>query len=53
MQRTGELAFRVGGYVGGHQTLLGATGEFPEGLQPFAVYYCPRCGKVDLYYPGT
>lgn len=53
MQKTGELAFRVGGYVGASGMFPGDFNQLAEGLQPFAVYYCQRCGKVDLYYPGT
>ena len=48
----GELEFRVGGYGGVEAALLGDFNELQERIQPFNAYYCPRCGRVDLYWPG-
>jgi len=52
MTRSGELNFRVGGSVGGSAFLKGNWNELSEQLQPFSVYHCPSCGKIDLYEPG-
>ncbi|MGI0054174.1 MAG: hypothetical protein ACREBZ_00390 [Thermoplasmata archaeon] len=52
MTRSGELEFRVGGYTGGSGLLLGQWNQLAEQKQPFSVYHCPQCGRVDLYEPG-
>ena len=52
MNRSGELEFRVGGRAGGSGFLLGNWNQLSEQLQPFSVYHCPQCGRVDLYEPG-
>ncbi|MGA7861996.1 MAG: hypothetical protein WCB19_09105 [Thermoplasmata archaeon] len=52
MSAAGELQFRVGGSTGGPGFLLGNWNQLSEQLQPFSVYHCPTCGRVDLYEPG-
>ncbi|HXY46394.1 MAG TPA: hypothetical protein VEG66_02995 [Thermoplasmata archaeon] len=52
MTGAGELQFRVGGSAGGSGFLLGNWNQLSEALQPFAVYHCPSCGRVDLYESG-
>ncbi len=52
MTRSGELQFRVGGRTGGSGMLLGSWNQLSESIQPFAVYHCARCGRVDLYESG-
>ena len=52
MTNAGELQFRVGGRAGGSGFLLGNWNQLSESLQPFAVYHCPNCGRIDLYEPG-
>ena len=52
MTHSGELNFRVGGRSGGPGFLLGNWNQLSEQLQPFSVYHCPTCGRVDLYEPG-
>lgn len=52
MTDEGALNFRVGGYTGGSGMLLGSWNQLSESLQPFAIYHCPRCGRVDLYEPS-
>ncbi len=52
MTHSGELNFRVGGRSGGAGFLLGNWNQLSEQLQPFSVYHCPTCGRVDLYEPG-
>lgn len=49
MTRSGQLNFRVGGYTGGSGMMLGNWNQLAEKLQPFAVFHCPNCGRVDLY----
>lgn len=53
MQYVGQPNFRAGGYVGGTGLLIGGWNQLAENLLAFSLYYCPTCGKVDLYYPGT
>jgi hypothetical protein len=48
----GELNFRVGGYARGSGFLLGNWNQLAENLQPFALYHCPNCGKIQFYEPG-
>jgi hypothetical protein len=52
MTRAGEIQFRIGGYTGGAGFLLGNWNQLSEKTQPFSVYHCPRCGRVDLYEAG-
>lgn len=52
MTNAGQISFRVGGYVGGAGLFLGGWNQLAENLQPFSVYHCPTCGKVDLYEVG-
>lgn len=52
MTDAGQLQFRVGGHTGGSAMLLGSWNQLSEELQPFEVYHCPRCGRVDLYEAG-
>ena len=49
MSSAGQLEFRVGGRVGGSGFLMGNWNQLSESLQPFSVYHCPNCGRVDLY----
>jgi rubredoxin len=49
----GELSFRVGGSVGASAMFKGTWNELSEQLQPFSVYHCPSCGKIELYEPGS
>ena len=48
----GDLSFRVGGYQGGSEFLLGQWGQLAEKLQPFSLYHCPSCGKIELWESG-
>ncbi|HYA69960.1 MAG TPA: hypothetical protein VEH28_01145 [Thermoplasmata archaeon] len=52
MTDEGELEFRVGGRAGGSGFLLGNWNQLSEALQPFSVFHCPNCGRVDLYEAG-
>lgn len=52
MNRAGELQFRVGGSVGVGGMLEGNWNQLSEALQPFAIYHCPNCRRVDLYESG-
>lgn len=52
MTASGELEFRVGGRTGGTGFLMGQWNQLSEQLQPFAIYHCPNCGRIDLYEPG-
>ncbi len=52
MTRAGDLEFRVGGSAGGTGFLLGNWNQLTENVQPFSVYHCPTCGRVDLYESG-
>jgi Double zinc ribbon len=52
MTREGDLQFRVGGSTGGVGMLLGNWNQLSENIQPFSVYHCPTCGRIDLYESG-
>jgi predicted RNA-binding Zn-ribbon protein involved in translation (DUF1610 family) len=52
MTPMGELNVRVGGYGGPSGLFLAETGPPADKLQPFSVYHCPNCGKIDFYEPG-
>ena len=52
MARSGELSFRVGGRAGMGGALLGEWNQLSESLQPFSIYHCSRCGRIDLYESG-
>jgi len=52
LTRAGELSFRVGGSVGTSAFFKGNWNQLSEQLQPFSVYHCPSCGKIELYEPG-
>lgn len=51
MQDMGTMNFRVGGYSGGAGMLLGGWNQLAEKIQPFEVYRCSSCGKVDFFLP--
>ena len=53
MSLAGELQFRVGGSTGAAGLLLGQWNQLSEQLQPFSVFHCPTCGRIDLYEPGV
>jgi hypothetical protein len=53
MKDIGQVSFRTGGWVGGAGFLAKGLNDAAEQLQPFSLYYCDKCGKFDLYYPGT
>jgi|HubBroStandDraft_1064217.scaffolds.fasta_scaffold1557024_1 hypothetical protein len=53
MKDIGQVSFRTGGWVGGAGFLAKGLNDAAERLQPFSLYYCDKCGKFDLYYPGT
>jgi hypothetical protein len=52
MTSSGQLEFRVGGRAGGSGFLMGNWNQLSEALQPFSIYHCPNCGRVDLYEAG-
>lgn len=52
MALAGELQFRVGGATGAGGFLLGNWNQLSEQLQPFSVYHCSTCGKVEFYETG-
>ncbi|HXW66537.1 MAG TPA: zinc-ribbon domain-containing protein [Thermoplasmata archaeon] len=51
MGHMGQVQFRTVGWVG-TTSLIGDYGP-GDVLRVFSLYYCQRCGKFDLYYPGT
>ncbi|MGA8302686.1 MAG: nucleotide-binding protein [Thermoplasmata archaeon] len=53
MTGMGQVSFRTGGWTGGAGVLVGSWNAAAENLRSFSLYYCPQCGKFDLYYPGT
>jgi hypothetical protein len=53
MRAMGQVNLRTTGWVAGPDPYSGTTSQFAEMLHPFSLYYCPQCGKFDLYYPGT
>jgi hypothetical protein len=52
MTNLGELQFRVGGAAGGTGWFLGNWNQLSERLQPFAVYHCATCGRIQFFEPG-
>lgn len=52
MDASRTLSFRVGGYTEGPRFFLGNWNQSAEDLQPFAIYHCKSCGKVEFWKPG-
>lgn len=52
MTYAGDIEFRVGERAGGSGFLLGNGNQFAESLQPFSIYHCSGCGRVDLHETG-
>ena len=42
----------MGGYTGGSGMLFGGWNQLAEKLQPFSIYQCPNCGRIEFYEPG-
>jgi hypothetical protein len=53
MRPMGQVNLRTTGWVSGPDPWSGTTTQLADMLHPFSLYYCPQCGKFDLYYPGT
>ncbi len=53
MTGMGEVSFRAGARPRPAGATAGSAETGADALQPFSLYYCPQCGKFDLYYPGT
>jgi len=53
MRAMGQVNLRTTAWVTAMDEWSGATPQFADTLHPFSLYYCPQCGKFDLYYPGT
>ena len=48
LQYAGTKRFREGTNWG----ILGEIGEFFEKSESFDIYYCPTCGRVELFVDG-
>lgn len=53
MRAMGQVNLRTSSWVSATDPWGAPAPRLAEALHPFSLYYCPQCGKFDLYYPGT